>query len=247
MLRVLYSALEIKFFTVHLLTILVFFYAIPIWAEPLYIPVVEGSWEENYDEPRPVSGYLYMGTIIGNEKMSVDPDLLIVHLPKTNSSMLCVEIMSRDARYYARANYVISGLSTGIYRIELPTIFSNTLKNYKADEISVLAELKDGCESPDMISFIPVSWGLPNNSNLITIQLNVSGAASKLIIPDRTDNGSKENVKCRIIDSGVKNTSFDTLCTFKTNDLSSLCEISLRRRRLGDILRPKKLRIFCGE
>jgi hypothetical protein len=188
-----------------------------------------------------------MGTIIGNEKINVDPDLLIIHLPKTNISMLCVEIMSRDARYYARGSYVISGLSKGIYRIELPTIYSGTIKSYKANEISVLAELKDSCESHDILSFIPVSWGQPNNSNHITIQLNVGGAASKLIFPNRTDTESIENVKCRIIDSGVKNTSFDTLCTFKTNDLSQLCEINLMRRRFGDILKPNKLRIYCEE
>lgn len=233
--------------TAALIVILAFFNAGLLYAELPIIPIAKNSWEENYDESRPVSAYLYMGTIIGNEKRRVDPDLLIVHLPKTNSSMLCVEIMSRDARYYARSNYVISGLSPGIYRIEIPTKFSNTLKKYMAYDISILAELKDSCENPEMTSYIPVSWGVPNNSDLITIQLNVSGAVSKLIIPNKIDPGDQKIVNCGIIEDGMQNTSFDTLCTFKTNDLNSLCEISLRRRRFGDILKPKKLKIFCGE
>jgi len=247
MLQKLNLVFEIKLTTASIIAIIAFFHAMPLYAELPFIPIAENSWEEGYDESQPVSAYIYMGTIIGNERRRVDPDVLLVHLPSMNSSMLCVEIMSRDARYYARSKYYISGRSTGIYRIEIPTRIPEKLKSYMADEISVIAELKDSCEHPEMTSFVPVSWSVPEILSRITIQLNVSGAESKLIIPNFSANNNPTVVKCKVIESSLKNTSFDTLCTFGIDDLNLLCKTSLRRRDFGDWLKPINLRIFCAE
>ncbi len=247
MLRRISLVFKVKLTTAGLISILLFYHARALYAELPLIPITENSWEEEYDESRPVSAYIFMGAIIGNAKRRVDPDLLLVHLPATSSSNLCVEIMSQDARYYARSKYSISGRPTGTYRIELPSRIPGKLKNYIASEVSVLAELKDNCNHSEMTGFVPVSWGTPHNLNQINIQLSVSGADSKLIIPDSNEGGKRTIVKCRLIESSIKNTSFDTLCTFAIADLNSLCKTSLRRQHFGDWLKAEQLRIFCAK
>jgi hypothetical protein len=57
--------------------------------------------------------------------------------------VLCIEIMSRNARYYARSKYQVSGLSAGIYRIEIPTKIPDKLKRYMADETLCTFEIDD--------------------------------------------------------------------------------------------------------
>ena len=215
------------------------------YAEPPLIPIVDNSWIENYDKTRPVSGDLYVGSIVGEAERQVDPAQLLVHLPLTNSPKLCVEIISRDARYYARSEYDISGRSTGIYRIELPTKLPKKLKDYRADEVGVRADLRDDCDQLELTSLIPVSWGIPKNTGRATIQLNTSEVESKLIIPKNSQDAERQIITCHAVDSGRRKTSFDTLCSLSVTDLSQLCEITLRRQHFGHWLPDKKLRIFC--
>jgi hypothetical protein len=143
----------------------------PAHSELLVLPIADESWNESYDELRPVSADLYAGAVLGTANKYVDPAKLFVHLPETKNPRLCVKISSRDARYYAESEYDVSGLSEGVYRIQFPTIHRGQLVKYLAIEISVLAMLKDNCENPDFTSVIPVSWEVAKDTSQFTIQL----------------------------------------------------------------------------
>jgi hypothetical protein len=247
MLRRLYCEFRLERTTTVFLMILYLFIVMPVYAELPIIPIVAGSWKETYNEKTTTSSAIYRGTIIGNEKKQVDPNSLVVYLPSTQNSMLCVKISSIDARYYARAKYRITGYNAGIYRIEMPTTNHDVLSKYTADKICVLAELKISCERPERISFIPISWGRPTNEKKITIQLNARGYKSNLVIPNSRGGNDSRTMECNLIESHLSKISFDTLCTFEIEDLNSLCEIYLMLHKYGSWRKPEQLEIFCAK
>jgi hypothetical protein len=209
------------------------------------LSLAKESWRESYAETRPVSAGLYAGAIIGDPKQYIDPAQLMVYLPATNSPKLCVKIITHDARYYAESEYHVSDGSAGLYRVEFPTEYSKQLRKYLAEEVGVVAMLKDRCEDPAFSSLVPASWGTTKDVTRLTIQLKTSGTQTKLVIPDSTSPEGKQVERCRPLAQDIKKTAFDTLCSFTIRDPTLLCSTSVRRRHYGRSVKPRRIKLLC--
>lgn len=215
--------------------------------EPPLLRLTEGSWRESYDEARPVSGGLYVGTIFGDASNTIDTDRLFVHLPRTSAPILCVEVVTRDARYQAKAFYSVAGRAAGAYQLELRSDYTDKLESYRADEVGVTARLMNDCDQGQPIALVPVSWGVVGDARQVTVQLNASGLQSRLLIQEDTDSKGKQIVDCELIEQDATKTSFDTLCQFSATVFTKLCDLRLRQRRHGRWLRDKKLKLMCAQ
>lgn len=71
---------------------------------------------------------------------------LSVFLPTHLTGMLCIAITSYDGKYQGRAEYEVSAVQAGRYRLQYPSEFRSPLARYRAADVGVLAELKRRCD-----------------------------------------------------------------------------------------------------
>lgn len=163
--------------------VIIFCYASLTFAQDKEYNVLDplDNWREKWIENVPLAGGIRAGVMTGADESSVDPNIITIFIPESNLTRLCVEIVSQDGRYRAKLEYDVKDANKGPLLVRLPTKYESELKEYRKNEISVLAEMNQAC-GDSINTFVVACWGNCNGIDDITIFVN-SSVPTEIMVP----------------------------------------------------------------
>ena len=199
------------------------------------LPVAQlqsGRFNEVMRPEAPVAGDDIMGLTVDSGKPTVNATRLYVRRPADATSLVCIEISSRDGGYVASNTYILPASPPGSY-VEIPVASPSPLGTshidlFKAASPQVLGVLArvDSC-SARSDKLLPLAWGTPPDSGALRLIISVqSGRTSASLIVNESPPGQHA---CAPVTEG-RRTAFDALCGLELTP-SERRPVSLRVRR----------------
>jgi hypothetical protein len=131
----------------------------------------ERRWEEQWARAVPVSGVAVTGVMFGNQAAPAVAERIMLRIPRSAVSSVCVTITSQDGRYYAQALFRVAPNSSGTDTLEGPSAHRRRVRRYPAGELAIKAEVTDRCGSVGRMQ-IPASWGGEAVGNDVFVYVN---------------------------------------------------------------------------
>ncbi len=212
------------------------------WSEPL-VAILDPEakqLEEVYKDEVPVSGRVIAGLSLAG--VSHDGDLAILPDENANSSKVCVQIMSRDGRYWAQNTFLVPAVKiSGPVILDYASRYSQQLEETAAYDLAILS-YQGACSSKKTSEFILTSRAkLSQQPEALIIYVNSARADTFASVVNRTSRMKPQ--KCRKITEG-RRTGYDTICEIalqkEDTDLEQL-RIKIYRRKYEKNLRPVDL------
>lgn len=156
------------------------------------------NFSENYREA-PLSSQGLCGVLAVGYGVP-DPSHLYVWIPKHYDSCLRIEVASADGLYEASAEYNISGIESGKYRLDFPTKRNSIIAAYRYRELAVLATLHKSApgsvRDADALGdgIIVAGWGKNVKSDSIVVLFSSGGADYSEFMT--TQNGNDSSLEC---------------------------------------------------
>jgi hypothetical protein len=199
------------------------------------IKLAKTSYVENFAGNPKISGSLLVGLIIGVPFGKYHPEEVGLYLSAdARGRNACVEISSRDGRYFAQNAYHIPN-EQGIGRFETSTKFAEQLAQYEAEELAILVRLVETCNSAEGGLLAPAT--LTTKSADRTIVKNGRRSLRVLVNADKerlniilTKNGVVAATGiCETARDAVR-ISFTSSCALELPDTSSAARYDLNIR-----------------
>jgi len=166
-----------------------------------------GPYKEEVKEEAPVSGRSLLGLFVGGPSWSATPDISVQSKAAAAEERVCLTIVSRDGRYYARNEYNLPSRSSA-EPVQLPveTRHPEIFAKAPDDGIAILVE-NGACDVRQPVYRIArIAPG--RISRTVTALVNTGRAEATLIVGDP---GAETRHACSPISEG-KRTTFDTTC-----------------------------------
>ena len=220
--------------------------------------------KESYTDDVPVSGRVVAGVMLmgiaspGN--MAIYPSGVSV------GSRLCVQVTSRDGRYWAENNFRLTKRAAEDeqpkiieparlqydteyddekpkinepVRLQYDTEYEDELKGFKLDELAILSYTHDCGQSRENSYFPAIRNGYSGEKNRLRIYIN-SGRADSYVRVENSIEGNNKSRMCRRFTEG-RRTGYDTVCEIPlSSDLTlNPLKIDIYRRKYDKNL-PKE-------
>lgn len=199
------------------------------------------SLNEVYKDDVPVSGRVLAGISLVGEKV-VD-GLAIFPDSNAGGSRVCVQIMSRDGRYWAENEFLIPEAEIdGPVKLYYNSRY-NVLERSARDDLAMLS-FTGNCDSNTAPEYFLTSRsGFIDQEKVLLMFVNSGRADTYASIQNSSKRSRPE--KCRHITEG-RRTGYDTICELKLDGLEqslSLLQIKIYRRKYEKTLAPLELSI----
>ncbi len=161
----------------------------------LDLAVIESTFEESYLST-PLSGKGLLGVMATGIDESLDFSFITVWMPEHNSDTLSVDVKSADGKYKAHAKYDIRNISPGTYNLRFPTEYEDSLRDYRIDELAILASyrcsLPSDSNSADQSSqfYVISSWVPVSAPDSLVICFTSGGAPITRLVVLTADSNS---------------------------------------------------------
>jgi hypothetical protein len=167
-----------------------------------------------------VSGNLLVGLLFGEAVGSFKPSAIgLLIAPQFAGRPVCVDISSRDGRYFAQNMYNLPAASGSIMPFEVVSAYSEQLSRYDIRDIAVTVRLVSDCNSPDEGEIIPATLNSTfrpaeksANSPLLVTLVNAEPDRLKVSL---LKNGAETAIAECKSDTSVVQISFTSSCEFK--------------------------------
>ena len=197
-------------------------------------PDLRDGWEE-WVKNRPVGGEIRVGLMTDNNLSLENPNSFFAAVPRTDLTILCVQIRSVDGRYSAHLEYKLPSNHTGITKFDFPSEYKRQLSDYQTSEISILAELKKECDQRTEY-YVLTSWNDNFDSNNSVIYVNSRRPVKLLIVKNKKV--IKEYQCKELIGKDKSTVSFNRSCKFPMNNLDPGSDIMIRQSGRGPVSSP---------
>lgn len=168
---------------------------------------LNGAYKEIIKEEAPVSGRALLGLSTVPVSWTGGPDLA-VHVKASGAEQpICLTIVSRDGRYFARNDYTIpASLRGGLVRLPVETRHPELFAKASADGLAALVE-NGPCDTRQP-TFRIAQGGPTSDGRSIVTFVNTGRAEATLLAGTP---GAEMRFKCEPISDG-KRTTFDAQC-----------------------------------
>lgn len=187
------------------------------------IALLHKPYVESFVGKPKVSGNLLVGLRSGEAAGSFNPKAVGLYVtPKVGGRSACVDISSRDGRYYAQNTYGMPTASGNFAPFDADTKYSEQLSHYDLKDIAVTVRLVGDCNAPDEGEIIPAVVGTQSRAPASSLR-NRSLLAFVNAEPDRLKvvllrNGIEVSAaECKSDPTAVQ-IAFTSSCEFKEND-----------------------------
>ncbi len=209
------------------------------WAQ---IPVAtfEGKkLEEVYKDDVPVSGHVIAGLCFAG----IPHSNILAILPKSteqSGKKICVQVMSRDGRYWAKNTFLLPELkeTDRLVALDYDSEYKDMIKDSSVVDLAVLSSAGP-CDSEKQHEYILTSRDkLSQEKDTLVIYVN-SGRTDVFISVTKPENSGSPQ-PCETITEG-RRTGYDTICKFKLESKyreQNRLELKLYRRKFGRNLPP---------
>ncbi|RLA55975.1 MAG: hypothetical protein DRQ98_03640 [Gammaproteobacteria bacterium] len=196
--------------------------------------------QEAYNEEVPVSGRVIAGvSLVG---ATLPGELVIFPLAASAGDKVCVQIMSRDGRYWAENNFLLpDGALDGPIQLRYDSRYADELQAFESSDLAILSHL-GACDDPANDKYVLNSRSkLADEARALFVFVNSARADTYAGVMNRPDREKPQ--KCRRIVEG-RRTGYDTICKIALREddagLKNL-EIKVYRRKYEKSLKPETL------
>ena len=167
-----------------------------------------------------VSGNLLVGLRFSEASGNFNPSAVGLYVtPKVGGQSACVDISSRDGRYYAENMYEMPATSGNIMQFDADTAYAAKLSRYDIRDIAVTVRLVNDCNAPDEGKVVPAIMNsisnLPTKSphNLLLVAL-VNAEPDRLKVALLRNGAESAVAECKSDPKAVQ-ISFTSSCEFR--------------------------------
>jgi len=201
---------------------------------------------EVYKDEVPVSGKVIAG--VGMSGLAVKGVLALFPKVKSSLGFACVQVMSRDGRYWAENTFVLPEIDLGDgVQVSYPSKYNNLLNEYSADDLAILS-YSGRCEKKKVNNFmVTTRQKLVDKSRALIVYVNSSRADTYIRVMN--DSTKKVAKKCRKITEG-RRTGYDTICRVDMPEETSAVnpvKLSVYRRKFNKSLKPVQFLVALPE
>lgn len=211
------------------------------FAQPRDTALLSGAFKEEVKEEAPVSGRALLGLSAVPVTWSGSPYLAVYVKASVADQPVCLTIVSRDGRYFARNEYTVrAGSQDGLVQLPVGTRHPELFKKAPADGLAALVE-NGTCETRQPA--FRIARATPTGDGRSVVMFVNSGRADATLLAGPP--GAELRFKCDPISDG-KRTTFDAQCRATLPAARSANPVPLqlelcsfgecRRNRLGVLL-----------
>jgi hypothetical protein len=199
--------------------------------------------EEVYKDDVPVSGRVVAGLSMAG--VPLPGTLALLPRQDVGGGQVCVQVMSRDGRYWAENNFLLpGGIVDGPVRLQYESRYSDELNAAQADDLALLSYL-GGCGDQNTREYVLTSRDkLSDGERSLVIYVNSARADTYAGIVNRAKREKPQ--KCRRITEG-RRTGYDTICRIALQDADAelgALQVKVFRRKYEKNLKPVELRVI---
>ena len=210
-------------------------------AQPRETAVLSGAFKEELKDEAPVSGRALLGLSAIPMTWAGSPYLAIHVKASTADQPVCLTIVSRDGRYFARNEYTVrAGPQDGLVQLPVGTRHPELFKKASADGLAALVE-NGSCAARQ--SAFRITRASPETDGRSIVMFANTGRADATLVVGPSE--AESRFVCEPISDG-KRTTFDAQCraTLPPERFANPVPLQLelcsfgecRRNRLGFLL-----------
>jgi hypothetical protein len=139
-------------------------------------------YEAYLESPPPLTrgatvGAAIIGIRLADESSSFNPEEIRAQLGRERPEQLCLKIISRDGRYFARARYRTEGVSAEAPRLAFQSSYGQKLESYGSSDIAVsLMAASKVCDERGNRAFVATALGPKSSRQRLLVQLRAGDA-----------------------------------------------------------------------
>jgi hypothetical protein len=206
--------------------------------------------EEVYSDEVPVSGRVVAGVVLTG--VYRPGDMVIYPRDAEAGSRVCVQVMSRDGRYWAENNFRLPAENTTgplssinePVSLQYDSRYDSELRLFEADDLAVLSSPRE-CGAKGSDSYFPATHTRVTGANkALLVYINSGRADSFVRVTNRTSVDKPH--KCRRFTEG-RRTGYDTLCEvalLPSDAALEALDISIYRRKYDKNLKKENLHVW---
>lgn len=212
------------------------------WAQIPFATFEGKELQEVYKEDVPVSGHVIAGLCLSGIPLS---NILAV-LPKStkqSGKKICVQVMSRDGRYWAENTFLLPELNETdrLVALDYESDYTDLLEDSNIIDLAVLS-FAGSCDSKMEREYILTTRDkLSTEKDTLFIYVN-SGRTDVFVDITNPDNSERPQ-PCESITEG-RRTAYDTICRLKLEPNyreKNQLQLKLYRRKFGRTLPPVEI------
>ena len=207
--------------------------------------LVSGVLQEDYRQEVPVSGRVITGISLSGDLLEEKSFFSILTPEPKSPFKVCVQILSRDGRYWAENEFFIDGGPSDVSLLEYPSKFQEQLTEYPATDLAVLTQ-EGRCDNKGkaLIS----GWHTKKYNTAKSAWIYLNTARTDAFASGYYGNKWGETILCERIETG-KRTGYDSICKLSlaaaNQDVISI--IKIQRRRFDRMLPTVKIEVSLPE
>jgi hypothetical protein len=212
----------------------------PAVAQEAFTAMPVAPFSEQLRTEAPVSGRALLGAIVLAPATPGNADVFIRAPQRLAGQALCLTIVSRDGRYYARNGFVVPEItSVSTVRLPVQTAHPKVFSGALGSEVTSLIE--EGACGANSRNILPVSARAIAPEAPVVLSIN-SGRATARILAGTA--GNERSFPCLPIETG-RRTTYDAICTLDASVSRTsgavplqieLCSFGeCRRSRVGEL------------
>jgi hypothetical protein len=174
-----------------------------------------GSLQEQYFARVKLGGRVLVGLRRGEAVGPLSVSNLAIMVPSSDLS-LCFEMTTRDGRYEGFRFYRVVEGYPRLAPLGLTSNHEASLRQYRASDIALLAELKSQCGDTRAGAIVPVGFMGAMKTGTISVYLNARASIVRVeLIKDNEDTGLSAD--CPELEDGVR-TAYNRVCTLSVSE-----------------------------
>ena len=197
---------------------------------------------ELYKNEVPVSGKVIAG--IGISGVDTNYELALFPNKSSDLGFACVQVMSRDGRYWAENTFVLPPVSSNTpIKLDYPSKYNDVLSGYDAEDLAILSFI-GRCQKKGRVSYIVTSrQKLSDKGKSLIVYVN-SARADAYIKVLSGGSSARRSKKCSKITEG-RRTGYDTICRIDLSKQNfsedSPVKLGIFRRKFNKNLKPVRI------
>lgn len=189
-------------------------------------PITKNKNWEYWRDRVPVGAEFNVGIMDLNASAKINPVYFYVKVPSKHDKNLCVELNSKDGKYNGKLVYDISALlKHDVYQFEIPTVYSEKLKNYYENEVAIIVKSTSSCSS-NIAEYFVASWHKINSFEMAYVYINSETPVMLKI--DSKSSSKPDKIECKKIHD-VNAISYNCVCEIPINILYNAESVHLMK------------------
>lgn len=210
--------------------ILVTLLILPLLTSSIQLPTVIEHLPPGFEEYRervPTSGARWVGFTSAERMQRVDARRAFIRLPAGEGGLLCIDINSRDGRYFGQFQFPLPQRRPRAVQLNIPTEYRRELATYSPRDVVASVQLAQSCPSSQGLH-LPVSWAWPVVADSVVININ-STLPVHLVWNSR---GVSHRISCQRLTAG-RSAAFNHSCLVSRTAFGDSTQVAVRSGRLG--------------